>query len=56
MQGVMQSLKILADSISVSDNLQNFLGDMPPDPLDLAHFACQNCFAQHGHLFYYLRS
>ena len=36
-----KSLKMLSDSISEGLIFQHFLGDMPPDPLDLACFACK---------------
>ena len=35
-----KSLKIPSDSISEGIIFQNFLGDIPPDPLVLACFAC----------------
>ena len=44
-------LKMPSDSISEGLIFQNFLGVMPPDPLDLAFSACQNmCFAHNCHV------
>ena len=38
-----------SDSISEGLIFQNFLGGMPPDPLDLACFACQIVYFAHNY-------
>ena len=42
-------LKMHSDSISEGLIFQNFLGSMPPDPLDLACFACQIVYFAHNY-------